>query len=539
MMIKASYPNYSEYMSTSTVYNLERWTGALREIYVKVRLGLPKEAATETITGSWPKIERHNFRNWMKYYESGEQSKYKTAQSNSYYTNEEANYFLPNPQNRRPVPSPISSLNDIAHDAEQIATRVKPGLSKEEEMQANDAFRRKLISRLNSLEKHLGSHEGYLFAGKEYSNFLQSLYELKKKIQTHGKMSLSTQTCIDLLIKEANILQRKNCPIASDVMVKLAQQLPGNNGQLPMGDLPAGGSIPQGLGNLGAPTPEMGIPPEKAVEEPSAGIDGFLENLEGGSITDTEELSLEDNVTIEEDTVEVDPLNYSDGELFVEAQLAPEPAPGAKPSPSAKGKLPPQQKIKPQPINDETDPTEDSGMSDFDTLVNSAFDKLKMEDLLKKLQDISLIFKKKEINKQLALADLMMSKLQLTPYFPNFSEIQQKQLDATNYSLTRMNEIISTIQGSVGKQNIDLTKQEDQTDPEVQLLKRHLENEETKEKDRKQARKDIEQQKLNVNNNTDKEELEIESPATELAEAPAKVEAPAVPPAKPPVAQRG
>ena len=517
-----AYPNYSEYMPQSAVFDLQKWTQALRDIYVKVRLhNLSKVAATEAVVKEWPQLEQYNFSNWMKYYESGDLYKYKTAAENSYWANEEDHYYLPNPPAPKyQAPSPIRSINEILGDSNKI-DGPPLGPSKEETEALNNDFRQRLISRFNSIEKHLATSQGFLFAGKEYENLLRSIHELKRKILTLGKMAISAQTCVDLLVREAGSLRRRNCPAASDLMIKLAQtaspssQIPGNTGDLAMGAIPAGGSIPQGLGNLGTPDPNLNTAPPGAAEPektPASGIEGFLNNLKDGGLTDGDELnnddSPKDEVVMDEDSVEVEAFSLNDDELVVYGQEMPvEEAPR-------------QRKVRPE-VGRKNPEDQRPISSDFETLVNSAFDKVTIEDLLRKLQDISLIFKKKELNNQLALANMMISRLGLNPYFVEFSEIQQKQFDASNYSDTRMSNIISTLQGAVGKSTIDLAAPEQtNNDPETQLLKRHLENEEKKEKDRKEMRKNVNEQKLTQDAN--KPELEIESPAEGLAEKPVR-----------------
>lgn len=498
-MDKLAYPNYSEYMPVSTVFNLERWTTALRDIYVKIRLGLNKQAATDEITKDWPKAEKYNFSNWMKYYESGDVFKYKTAQ-NSYYVNDATNYFLPNPPTNKKVPSPIRSINEVKEDANHVADDF---LQRQNKAQINNEFRRTLISRLNSIEKHLATSTAVDFFGKEYSSFIKSIQGLKHTLLTHeAGIGISAQTCLDLLIREARILERKNCQVGANVMIKLAQQTPGNQGDLAMGNVPAGGSIPQGLGNLDTPIPNLTAPPaseNKNDKQNFSGIEGFLDNLEGVGITKGDELSVDDGddnkIVDDENIIEIDASFSNDNELIVMSQDA---------------------VAQKRPVNHQNEKVRhESDHSDFDALVNSAFNNLTMEDLLKKLEYINLIFKTKEINRQLALADLMFSRLGLTPYFPNFSEVQQKNLDCLNYSATRMNDIISTLQGVLGKGKIDLTEDQGEVDPEAQLLQRHLENEEKKEKERKELRKEVNNQKLKENE--DKPEIEVENVVEDLS----------------------
>lgn len=505
MISKRAYPNDEGYTYMPTVYNLERWTNALRDIYVKVRLGVKKEAAKTEILSSWPENERYNFANWMKYYESGEISKYKTA-STPFYINEEANYFLPNPPGRFTPPSPLRDLNQIAQEANNIADRVAPGMSKEDERKANEAFRHKLISRLNSLEKHLGTSQGYLFAGDEFENLLSSIHSLKAKIMSHNKLKLSAQTCLDLLIKEANILNRKNFKTASEVMVKVAQEMPA-------GGLDLNAPPPAPMPPPGAPLPAA---PDGGANETKTGLEGFLDNLQGGGITDGtdgDELDADDEVEFG-DEVEMKPKKAAYWDMVVEAQ-------------EAKQIKPPKDK-KAAPLEEEAP----KAKSNFDALVDSAFNTLKVEDLLSKLQDINIIFTNKEISKQLALADLMFSKLGLTPYFSNFSEVQQKNLDCINYSASRMQDIIATLQGGLGRGKIDISKEPDPNNPETELLQRHLENEEKKEDDRKAVRKEVSQQDMM---NKNKPEIEVEDAAKELAAPEEQI----APPVKAPVAPRG
>lgn len=501
-MIKQSYPNYSDYRPELPVYDIQKWIGALKNIYLKVRLGSRKQDAIDEIINSWPQLEKYNFSNWMRYYESGEMDRYKIAAENSYYENADEHYFLPNPKNT--IPSPIQSINvqQLQQDANNIA---RQRLSEEERKAANEKVRKSLIGRLNSIEKILGNDHGFTFAGNEYSDLLTSIQSLKAKILTHNRTALSARTYADLLIREANILKKNNCSMSSDLMIKLAQQIPGNIGNLDAGMPGAGGAIEGGGSGAGTtPIPNLSEPPA-GIEDEESPIDKFLENISPNPYEDNDIQDIDDEIKDEvfmcEDEIEIDSFSDFEDELIVMGQEIPEEEIKSKIKPQIKS----QKEIREIPVH-----------SDFDALVNSAFDKLTIEDLLAKLQDINLIFQKKEINKQLALADLMFSKLQFTPYFPEFAEIQQKQLDAANYSLTRMNSIISTLQGGIGKSKINLSDDTQQDNPESLLLQRHLENEERKEKERKELRKEVNERKLRE----EKPEIEIENPEAELAKIP-------------------
>ncbi|CAN5951419.1 unnamed protein product [Sphagnum jensenii] len=284
--------------------------------------------------------------------------------------------------------------------------------------------------------------------------------------------------------------------------------------------------------NLAAPPPmpvDSGMPPSGLLpndggdipgepkQDVKTGLEGFLQNLEGGGITD--ELSADDEVEFDENEVEL-PFLFPDkkaswGELVVEAQ---EIKSDGLPPP------PPKKEISDVPVK-----------PNFDVLVDSAFNHLTVDDLIAKLNDIDLIFKKREISNQLALAAVMMARLGISHYFPQFAEISSKQLDATTYSSTRMQDILTALRSGVGNSKIDLTTPTTSTDPDAQLLARHLENAEKKEEQSKAVKKQVENQNLeNAAEVASKPEIEVESPAEELANpTPAAVPPPARRPAPP------
>src|SRR5258708_13063179 len=253
MQLKA-YPNYSEYFDTSIKYDLSKWMKTFKDLYAKVHFGAPKTDAINDLTREWNKVEKLAFINWMKYYESGDYLKYKRAQTNRYYVNDDLNYFLPNPISKS-IPSPIKSINDQIVPIPQ-EVKENPVPSAEDKRRIIEDQRRKILGRLNSAEKLLSSQQGQIFAGSDFEKLLHSIYELKKQIQTVNKISLSAQTCIDLIVRQANILDQQGYHNASAFMVKFAQNTPGNF-NFNLGEVPSGGSQPQGLGALDNNTPDI------------------------------------------------------------------------------------------------------------------------------------------------------------------------------------------------------------------------------------------------------------------------------------------
>src|ERR1700722_19132431 len=283
-----SYPNYSAFISPSPSYNLEKWMAAMKDIYIKVHLGASKTDSIDQITNGWDKMETVSFLDWLKYYESGDQNKYKKAQ-HSYYVNDDINYFLPNPQK---IPSPIRNMNEqiaqIPQQATEVITQKPAEISQEDKRRIIEDQRRKILGRLNSAEKLLSSHQGQIFAGPDFERLLSAIYELKKQIQTVNKITLSAQTCVDLIVRQANILKKQGFSNASEFMVKLAQNTPGDF-SMNLGDTPAGGSQPQGgggLGNNALPMSDLAAEPPKDSNDPlDGGLAGFMANMEGSGVT--------------------------------------------------------------------------------------------------------------------------------------------------------------------------------------------------------------------------------------------------------------
>lgn len=536
MKTSLAYPVQDDSLSPSIIYNLKRWVEAWKMIATKEQLGFSKQAAEEEVLKDWDHMEKFNFRNWMKYYQSGDQLKYKQAQSqNSYYVNDDLNYFLPNPLQKKEIapPSPLAAINQIPQEAAQIAQQLKPGLSQEEKHRINEDFRRKLLSRLNSVEKLLGSSQGYAFTDKEHEPLLQAVFELKKKIHTLNKINLSAGTTKALILRYANILKMKDCLGASEFMMKLAQQVPGGGANQPMGELPLGGSMPQGLGALDNNTPLSLGDLEKGDEAPKSGIDGFLDNLEGIGLTEGEDLDVNDNedeVVFDDDVILDREIEAQLGEtdLVVEAQMidAPEETGESREVRSPKEITPKEgpEVGGPKRIMEEKPKENGPPKSKFDSLVDSAFQAATVSDLLSKLEDINAIFKNKIISQELALADLLFAKLSLTPFFPEFGEVQQKNLDCLNYSMTRLSDIIARLRGSIGKDNIDLNPEPGETNLQTAKLQEYLESQEKAEKNRKQMKKEVE--KADLENKVNKPELQVESPAESLAEPTPKAVAP-------------
>jgi len=591
-----SYPNFSEHYSILPVYDISRWMGAMKDVYIKLHLGASKNDSVEQATKDWDYNEKREFLNWLKYYESGDQMKYKRAQ-NAYYVNDDINYFLPNPKAPL-VPSPIRSMNDQmanipqeAAQAAQMAAQKQNELSKEDKRRMIEEQRKKILGRLNSAEKLLSSQQGQVFAGPDFERLLSAIYELKKQIQTVNKMTLSAQTIVDLIIRQANILGNQGYRDASDFMVKFAQQTPGDF-SMNLGDTPAGGSQPQGGGSLSNPPPDLTQPPggpqgaggADAGAEPAtppsgtdskditndSAIGKFIENLEDFGLTpETEEEDdiqgegkdqdknvAKDEVDVGDDDVMLDQEIVPDGnELVVHAQAVPEDAapvapaaPAARPARAPEAQAPAENLEVESPAPAEggdagatgitpeeakNGPEEPQVKNDFDALIDSAFANLTIADVVRKLEDINKIFRNREISRQLAIVDVMLDHMGLAPYFPTLAEATNKQLEANQYVLTRIEDILSKLRGTMDTSKIDLKNENQKISPEAQGVANSLEQEEQKENQRKQVKKQIQDQ--TALEKATKPQGEVEGAPQELAAEPTEIEPPSQHPARPPL----
>jgi hypothetical protein len=535
--MKLAFPNYDEYQATRPLYNLNRWMDAMKNIYVKTHLGASKNEAIDTITHDWSITERTDFSNWLKYYESGDQYKYKKAQKASYYVNDDLNYFLPNP--KAVVPSPIKTINEqIAAAPQQAVDEVAKKQNEDEKRRVIEDARRKILGRLNSAEKLLSSQQGQMFAGSDFERLLTAIFELKKQIQTVNKFA-SIQTIVDLTIRQANILLKEGYNEPAQFMVKLAQTTPGDF-SVNLGEIPSGGSVPLGGGSLSNNVPNLETAPpasDKITEESAIGK--FIDNLEDSGITDTPDEEKNEDKAMAEDGNEIDmgddiileqEIAPEKDELVVEAQAVSPPAAPAAPKPKDDLEVEAPKKDVPEGLTPEDvkrAPVAEPKKNNIDAILDSALNNITIEDVIQKMEEINSIFRTREVPRQIAICDFMLSRLGIAQFVPELSEVLNKNLDSSQYSLIRMESILSRLRGSVKTKDIDLTGKDQRTPPGAEAIKSNLEQMEAKEKQRKEVKKQLADQS-DLERAT-KPEGTVEAPQAELAAAPAEVEAPAAP----------
>lgn len=503
-MESKAYPNFDYETNHLPNRDLQKWMKSARELYYQVHKGANQQQTFDKITDGWPKLEVLDFKNWLHFYQEGAQNKYKEAQvKTAQYWNEAApGYYLPT----QPI-QPQKQMEEMKNPA------THPDMLAEEKRQRIERQRAKIIGRLDSAEKLLRSQEGQELTGREHEQLIDTLYTLKKKVQMVNKISASVRLYQDMIIREANVMVSKGYKSASGFLTKMAQELPsvqeapnpaqigeGQAGTLPgqapgqveppSGDIPIDLQMPDKLPGV----PDNAVPPSAAIpsEAISPGMQEFLEGLDSaGKSFDKDEAD-------------------ADGEFIAEAQMNMQPP---------EGDLEVEEKPQMQ------DPEVAAGR-DFDKLLDQTFDNITVADVISKLEDVSKIFKTREIPRQLAVIDMMLDHLGLAPFFSELSEASQKSLESNNYMQTRIESVLAKLHGTVSTKALDL---KNDNAPAPNPAAQQLQQMDDKDKAKKQMRKEVEDQKLmkptpTIDMNQDlSQPAELQTPVPAAAPIPAPI----------------
>lgn len=536
-----AYPNYNEYISYKAPRDVSKWVATVKNLYYLVHNGNDKGAALNKVISGWDEMEKLDFKNWFKFYEERAHKKYSDAAKETpkqtklaqigYWTNDHnPGYFVPVHKEQN-IGKDIDFAKDPATN-EMVQDDEKRSLIEKQ--------RNKIVSRLDSAEKLLRSEDGQTFAGNEFETLMHIIYELKKKIHTVNKKSSSTKLYEDMIVREANILNKKGFVKAAAYLCKIADGVAGDapKATVPLPSEPAnpmtdGGGLPgavpgQGPGQTSPPTnspPNPQLPGQ--IEKPiSEGMKSFLDGLSGEEDESTDESNDDDlevneaeDWLVEASLTNLDVMirqfqkNNLDG-WIVEAQAAPiaNPTPPLK-APTPKPKAAPEAdlEVEEQPDNAPGNVPEVSDVNEFDKKLEQAFQGLTINDVIEKVEDISKIFKTREIPRQLSIIDLMLKHLSMANYFPELAEATNKALDSNQYILTRLDNISSALQGSAKTNTIDLKgKNVAPGSPDVEAAKGKLQSDQDKEKARKQMKKQQEDAQIEQGGAKPEPELEVE-----------------------------
>ena len=158
--VKKSYPNDSSYLSVPGQYDVSKWMQSLKDLYNMQASGYDRSDALEKVSSGWNSSEKINFLSWLKFYESNDHLKYKKASFWDHGSGQE--YFLATGPYKAPenLPSAKSLLdvNESKDDLEQLSAKEKKTIIENQ--------RKKVVSRLDSVEKLIRSDAGQLLSGE-------------------------------------------------------------------------------------------------------------------------------------------------------------------------------------------------------------------------------------------------------------------------------------------------------------------------------------------------------------------------------------
>lgn len=522
-MQKAAYPQGLQGDNMKAQYDISKWIHATKDIYSRMyRLGLPYNAAFSSVTDNWDKMEKLDYKHWLKFYTEGVPSKYpklasaglrKQAQG---YVSDNGFYLptanlLPHQNQDIPKPKPQEDQNDVRDKIEYQ--------------------RSKILSRLSSAEKLLCSLDGQHFAGDEQDFMLKLLQDLKRKVQTANKISIKSSLFYDLIKRAGNYMfDVRGSHKGKAFFYKTAQII----------DPFAGATPPMGMDPASSGTAPASETTGDIAQDTRLAIREMLEMAEKGVYDHDDDPDERKAIKQEKEQAEQAAAQAQASTVPPSGQQA-SPAPAQAPAQAPKqasakqasfddiivtaqavdgaeemnigeaeaappGDKPRQQRQKLDPQKGELTVSEDDIKveDNTDDVIEAALDNIGIKDAISRLEILVGIYKQREVPRQLAILDIMMDQLGLSSFFPQLGEAQSKALESTQYISTRLEDVLSKLQGSVqSAEGEKWVEQEKTVSPETQAVQNTLQSEKDKEEKRKQMRKQksdekLEQSKTNV-----------------------------------------
>ena len=399
---------------THQTYNVSKWTQALQQIYQLISASqIDYQEAFNKITYGWDEMEKIDFKNWVSYYQQGNQDKYKTAQ---YYPN---SFKI----------DPNQALKAQVIPTQEQAT---PQLSEEEKKKTLVKRVQAIVARLQAAEKLATDPDIREILTRKLDinleDWLNRLHQVKRMIQAAPLKNVYSTLLQDLIIKEANSLVKKGFPKAAKELIFIAQD-------------------PNAV-----PPP---VSPEQSAPDP---LEEFMKamNFEDDS-------KAEDHVVLEDENNIIDPQPDDMDNIKVLAQVA---APPVQPTPN---QTVPVQPVSEQEVVEEETPisepiagevpdqevSEGDGSAQTeihkktDNLFDAALADVTVDDAVARLEVLANLFRTREIPRQLSIVDLIFDKLNISAFFPSLAEASSKMLDSNQYALTRIEEILSKLRGAI------------------------------------------------------------------------------------------
>lgn len=510
---KVAYPQGRGFRESMVPYDLQRWMQATKDIYLGISQGKSFEQMTNQITSGWTSMEKRDYKNWLRFYQENTHEKYKIAQYEG-----TPGVYIPNIK----IDDLKSDLPKPFREVEENAPQRSPDEEKREKIEGQ---RSRIISRLNAAEKLLYSLDGQFFAGDDQEIMLKLLQDLKRKVQTANKVHIQSRLFIDLIYKTANMLSQHGHEKGSQFFRKIAQ---------------LGGMDMMGMG-MDAPAETPAAPSgEGSLDDTQKALKEFFALLETGVADVKGKEKREKRVKEREERrrkrrqktaqVATEDIPIAPAEMDAPAPprarqpLAPEMAPAAPPKPIPAPM--PVEKLAPAipdeiEVSEEEEAPQDDGVED---VFNAALQDVSVGDVIKRLEIVTSIYKRRELSRQLAILDIMMDRLGIGSFFPSLGEAMGKSLESNQYISTRVDDILAKLKGMVVNESAisEMTGLDSNLPKETSELRKLLKTRDQQEAEVKERRKQRDVEK------------ELEPPVGEQAQeqmgAPAPVQtAPPVP----------
>lgn len=458
-------------------YNIEMWAKAMKEIYYNTYRGIDSDKAFDHVTNGWSEEEKFDFKRWMKFYQKGEQLKYKMAQE--YYMDRGGAPLIPMDHLRAKFPAQQQPAHNVTEMHEQYM--------REDEIKEKI---KAVIGRLQSAEKIVTDPEVQKILNEKLDigldKWLETLHLLKRKIQTVPIKNAKSLIFEDLIIQQGNKLINEGHKKAGLFLKKFAQEKP----QIPnLEELPPLESAPTETAPLDKPESKE----ENAMDE-------FVKRLNfDEQDADDIEVKAQAKTPLEHFSVEDDgnPMDLPQDRTIDTPETVGE-------------KL----------LEVDEDKVDLSPAASLNRQITVA-------SVIKRLETVDNILRNREIPRQLAMVDLEMDVLGIASFFPTLAEAARSALESHSYMISRIDDILSKLRGAVTPTaSIDLTTTQAPAMPGLaEKVKENLAKEQQKEDEIKELRKQKRKQ----------QELEGAEPAISVTEdlnQPVNV-APTAPPVPP------
>lgn len=465
---KIAYPSGEDNWRAENPHDIKKWMYSMREIYIKSNRGMGFNKALNIVTGDWDKMEKQDFKNWLRYYQEGSQFKYKTAQREYYQLEGEGAPMIPVDHLRAGIPKlkgpGMPSMEMFDYDSkldEKAKVEESSKLKKEEVKDRKAEIRKKILSRINSIEKMVtdpyAQEDLSAAIDMDLNTWLETLHSLKRIIQAPVKGSESSTILEDLMVRKGNQLKHQGYVKAGEFIIRLSQGAP----------------KPTPVEELDNAPPEEEFnkqPVENDMEEmlPPEDLETLPEN-DNKAMHDFVK-SMNNALSNEE---EEEDESYTDDLMAVAQAISP-------PEEMIEDAL------KPAP---EVSIPEIEVKNIVENNVNPGGNK-HLKAVIDELEVAASILRKREIPRILAKVDIGLDELGFAEFFPVLAEAQKSALESNQYMSTRVDDVLSKLRGALeSNQSIEFIGEANDVPDSIEQIRDSLQNSEEAELHRQERRK--------------------------------------------------